>query len=216
MYWKKTPLTGIRASTELLLDDADMPEEMREQFLSNMLQDSERLSRLINNILDFEKLSKGRLKLNLVKQNIRETILKAVSSLSQIADNKQIKIIHSNTSDMYLYYDQDRILQVLVNLISNALKFTEPKTGKIIIDYKYEKGMLEVTVSDNGRGIPKQDLPYIFNKFYQSKNQNIIKPEGSGLGLAISKTIVENHQGKIWVKNNEKIGVTFGFQLPFD
>jgi signal transduction histidine kinase len=136
--------------------------------------------------------------------------------MSYLADKKDIEIIHSNTSDFHAKYDEDRIMQVLTNLISNALKFCQPKTGKIIVDYKYDKGLLEVIIKDNGKGIPEQDIPFVFDKFYQSKNQNIIKPQGSGLGLAISKTIIENHDGNIWVKNNQKSGVTFGFQLPFE
>jgi signal transduction histidine kinase len=165
--------------------------------------------------LDFEKLSKGRADLNIGKFNIRDTILKAIQNLEPIAAKKEISIINSNNSDLFAEYDEDRILQVLTNLVSNAIKFCRPEEGEIVLDYKFEKGFLQVTVKDNGSGIPKQDIPHIFDKFYQSKNQNIIKPEGSGLGLAISKTIIENHKGQIWVKNNKKNGVTFGFQLPF-
>jgi Na+/proline symporter/signal transduction histidine kinase len=212
----KTPITGIRAATELLINDSDdMPDELRKQFLENMMQDSERLSRLINSILDFEKLSKGRAELRLRKSNIRETISKAVQNIKPIASKKGISIINSNKSDVSAYYDEDRILQVLTNLISNAIKFCPVEIGKIIVDYKYEKGYLQVSVKDNGKGIPEQDIAFIFDKFFQSKNQNIIKPEGSGLGLAISKTIIEKHEGEIWVKNNKKSGVTFGFQIPF-
>lgn len=212
----KTPITGIRAATELLMDDQDeMPIEIKTQFLKNMLQDSDRLSRLIHNILDFEKLSTGRAQLNLNKFNIRETIQKTINGLSQIAKKKSIEIVHSNHSDLYAIYDEDRIIQVLTNLISNALKFVEPKKGVVIVDYKYDEGFLEVAIKDNGKGIPEEDIPYVFDKFYQSKNQNTIKPEGSGLGLAISKKIVENHDGKIWVNKNQKSGVTFGFKLPF-
>ncbi|GAB4156451.1 MAG: ATP-binding protein [Winogradskyella sp.] len=212
----KTPITGIRATTELLMDDDDdMPLEIKTQFLKNMLQDSDRLSRLIHNILDFEKLSKGRAQLNIKKYNIRETIEKTVESLRHIADKKQVEIINSNKSDLNAEYDEDRIVQVLTNLISNAIKFCDTKTGKIIVDYRYDEGFLEVTINDNGKGIPIQDLPFIFDKFYQSKNQNIQKPEGSGLGLAICKQIIENHNGKIWVKNNQKSGAIFGFKLPF-
>jgi len=212
----KTPVTGIRAATELLLEDADdMPKDIKEQFLKNMLQDSDRLSRLIHNILDFEKLSKGRAQLKIEKYNIRQTLQKAINSIAHLAAKKEVAIIHSNHSDVFADYDEDRIIQVLTNIITNAVKFCQPKNGKIITNYKYEKGYLEVTISDNGKGIPEQDVPYIFDKFYQSKNQNIVKPEGSGLGLAISKTIIKNHNGSIWVKNNQKSGVTFGFQLPF-
>jgi signal transduction histidine kinase len=212
----KTPITGIRAAAELLIDDLDeMPEEIKSQFLNNILKDSERLSRLIQNILDFEKLSKGRAELNLQKNNIKDTIANTVFSLRHLAKQKGINIIHSNQSDLFAEYDEDRIQQVLTNLISNALKFCEAGNGEIVLDYAYQKGMMEVRVRDNGRGIPESDLLHVFEKFYQSKNQNIIKPEGSGLGLAISSQIIKNHGGDIWVKNNKKIGVTFGFSLPF-
>tara|TARA_Y100000588_G_scaffold307282_1_gene331306 strand:+ start:4952 stop:7642 length:2691 start_codon:yes stop_codon:yes gene_type:complete len=212
----KTPITGIRATTELLMDDDDdMPLEIKTQFLKNMLQDSDRLSRLIHNILDFEKLSKGRTQLNIKSYNIRNTIQKTVDSLKHIADKKQVEIIIINQGDLTVEYDEDRIVQVLTNLISNAIKFCDVKKGVIIVDYKFDLGYLEVSIKDNGKGVPEQDLPFIFDKFYQSKNQNIQKPEGSGLGLAICKQIVENHNGNIWVKNNEKSGATFGFKLPF-
>jgi signal transduction histidine kinase len=153
--------------------------------------------------------------LNIGKHNIRETLQKAIQNLQHIASKRNIRIIHSNKSDVYARYDEDRIMQVLTNIISNALKFCETDKGEIVVDYKYDQGYLMVSVKDNGKGIPVQDIPFIFDKFYQSKNQNIVKPEGSGLGLAISKTIIENHNGNIWVKNNKKNGVTFGFQLPF-
>ena len=212
----KTPITGIRAATELLMDDDDdMPQEVKAQFLKNMLQDSDRLSRLIHNILDFEKLSKGRSTLNIKKYNIKNTIKKTIESLKHIADKKQVEIINSNNSDLNAEYDEDRIVQVLTNLISNAIKFCDVKKGKIVVDYRIDLGYLEVTIKDNGKGVPKRDLPYVFDKFYQSKNQNIQKPEGSGLGLAICKQIIEKHDGKIWVINNEKSGATFGFKLPF-
>ncbi|NCP53003.1 MAG: sodium:proline symporter [Flavobacteriales bacterium] len=212
----KTPITGIRASTELLMDeDNDMPSEIKAQFLSNMLNDSDRLSRLINNILDFEKLSKGKHELNIKQNNIKITIKQAISSVQQLAINKGIAIINDNLVDFVFSYDEDRIVQVLTNLLSNALKFTEPNKGKITIEYKMINNFVEVYVIDNGKGIPDEDFEYIFDKFYQSKNQNTIKPHGSGLGLAICKQILEQHHGKIWAKKSNKNGATFVFKLPF-
>jgi Na+/proline symporter/signal transduction histidine kinase len=212
----KTPVTGIRAATELLMDDDDeMPLEIKKQFLDNMLNDSDRLSRLINNILDFEKLSRGRNQLNIKQNGIRSSIKKAIIGVQQLAVNKGVTIINDNLVDFKFSYDEDRILQVLTNLISNALKFTEPNKGKIIIECKLINNFVEVYVIDNGKGIPDEDFDYIFNKFYQSKNQNTVKPEGSGLGLAICKQILEQHNGKIWAKKGNKNGATFGFMLPF-
>lgn len=212
----KTPITGIRAATELLMDDDDdMPKEMKHQFLKNILQDSDRLARLINNILDFEKLETGRLHLDLRTQDLQKTIEKAVASLQQIASKKNIEINNKTAHKVIINYDEDRILQVLTNLLSNAIKFSPKEKGKVIIDLKLGNGEVEVMVKDNGKGIPVEDHDYIFDKFYQSKYQNTIKPQGSGLGLAITKQIVEKHGGKIWAKKGVKNGATLVFTLPF-
>tara|TARA_R110002033_G_scaffold130272_1_gene170798 strand:- start:2174 stop:4864 length:2691 start_codon:yes stop_codon:yes gene_type:complete len=212
----KTPITGIRAATELLMDeDDDMPKETKAQFLKNILQDSDRLGRLIHNILDFEKLETGRLHLDLQYRDIQETIAKAISSISQIAAKKEVKIINKNTHCFSTNYDEDRILQVLTNLLSNAIKFCSPKTGEIIVDYKLGNEKIEISVTDNGKGIPEEDYEFIFDKFYQSKDQNTRKPQGSGLGLAITKQIVEKHKGKIWAIKDVKNGATLVFTIPF-
>ena len=212
----KTPITGIRAATELLMDeDDDMPKEIKAQFLKNILQDSDRLGRLIHNILDFEKLETGRLNLDLQYQDLQKTIQKAISSINQIAAKKQVEIINNNVHSFKTNYDEDRILQVLTNLLSNAIKFCEPKTGKIVVDYKLGNEKVEISVTDNGKGIPDEDFDFIFDKFYQSKHQNTIKPQGSGLGLAITKQIVEKHNGKIWAKKGVKNGATLVFTIPF-
>ncbi|EDM44128.1 periplasmic sensor signal transduction histidine kinase [unidentified eubacterium SCB49] len=211
----KTPITGIRAATELLMDDEDdMPKEIKKQFLKNILQDSDRLGRLINNILDFEKLETGRLRLNMEYTDIQETINKAVANTQHIAAKKGIIIHIKNVHRFKLEFDEDRILQVFTNLISNAIKFCEPKIGRIEIDYKLGNNALEISVTDNGKGIPAEDIAYVFDKFYQSQHQNTIKPEGSGLGLAITRQIIEKHNGKIWTDKDIKIGAKFVFTLP--
>ena len=185
------------------------------QFLQNILQDSDRLSRLIYNILDFEKLSSDRENLETQKHSLKKTLEKSINSIQQIANNKGVVIINDKLTDFKLNYDEDRILQVLTNLLSNAIKFCEPQKGEIKVEYSFLDGFIFVYVIDNGKSIPDEDLEYVFDKFYQSKNQNTIKPQGSGLGLAISKKIIEKHNGKIWAKNNEKNGVTLVFKLPF-
>lgn len=212
----KTPITGIRAATELLMDDDGMPKAVKDQFLKNILQDSDRLGRLINNILDFEKLETGRLNLDRSLKDITKTIDRAISSLKHIAAKKEVEIINENSQSFNMYYDEDRILQVLTNLLSNAIKFSEAKTGKIIVNYKLKRDIVEISVADNGKGIPKEDHDYIFEKFYQSQHQNTIKPQGSGLGLAISKQIIEKHNGKIWAKKGVKKGAILVFTLPFN
>lgn len=101
-------------------------------------------------------------------------------------------------------------------MLSNALKFCPEKGGTVIVDTTLGNGEVEVMVKDNGKGIPAEDHDYIFDKFYQSKHQNTIKPQGSGLGLAITKQIVEKHGGKIWAQKGRKNGATLVFTLPFD
>ncbi len=211
----KTPITGIRAATELLKDDEDMPKDIKDQFLNNIIQDSDRLARLINNILDFEKLEMGRLDLDLRYQSIQTTIATSIERIKHLANKKEIRIINNNVHDFKLVFDEDRIIQVLTNLLSNAIKFCDEKTGEIIVDYRLGNGVIEVTVNDNGKGIPKEDYEYIFDKFYQSKHQNTIKPQGSGLGLAITKNIIEKHGGEIWAKKEVKKGAMLVFTLPF-
>ncbi|AIY11837.1 sensor histidine kinase [Cellulophaga baltica] len=212
----KTPITGIRAATELLMDEEDdMPKEIKKQFLNNILQDSDRLGRLINNILDFEKMETGRLKLNKGSLDIQQTIRTAVERTQHIAAKKGVKINIKNVHRFYLNYDEDRIIQVLYNLLSNALKFCEPESGHIEIDYRLGNEVLEIVVRDNGKGIPLEDIDFIFDKFYQSQHQNTIKPEGSGLGLAITRQIIEKHGGKIWASKHIKTGAELVFTLPF-
>jgi len=212
----KTPLTGIRASTELLLDDDEMPTEMKSQFLSNILQDSERLSRLINNILDFEKLANNRQELAIAQNDISKTLSKTIRVLKTNADKKNVQIILKNNYAVKLPYDEDRMIQVFTNIISNAIKFCKPEKGEILVDYRLGNNHLEISIKDNGKGIADEDVAFIFDKFYQSKNQNTIKPEGTGLGLAISKQIVEKHNGKIWLNKTSKNGSEFKIKIPLE
>ncbi len=210
----KTPITSIKAASEVLVEGDDMPSELRTKFLDNIVSDSDRLARLIHNILDLEKLSGGQEQLEIESNQIDKTIDKAIHGISQIASNCKVKIIHQNGEEIFANYDEDRMLQVLTNLLSNALKFSESEKGTIWITATQKKKGIEVVVEDNGKGIPKEDINYVFDKFYQSKHQNIKKPIGSGLGLAISKKIIESHKGKIWVDKKYKKGARFLFTIP--
>ena len=209
----KTPVTSIKAASEVL-EDADMPAELRIKFLENINKDSDRLDTLIRNILDLEKLSGNRTELEKEEHDMSDTLRKAIHGVEQIASKKGVSIKFSKKQNVFATYDEDRILQVLTNLLSNSLKFTEPQKGKIRILLEELKTEISVIVKDNGRGIPDEDKAYIFDKFYQSKNQNIKKPQGSGLGLAICKKIVESHAGTISVDKDYKKGALIRFSIP--
>jgi signal transduction histidine kinase len=119
-------------------------------------------------------------------------------------------------NDVEVVYDEDRIQQVIVNLLSNAFKFSNEENGEVKISTYVNQNKVEISVEDNGKGIENDELTAIFNKFYQSKNQTLLKPIGSGLGLAISKQIIESHNGKIWAENSIPQGARLTFTLPLN
>jgi signal transduction histidine kinase len=211
----RTPITAIRAASEILHDDDDIPEELRKQFLQNIISESDRLNRLIDKILDLEKFETGKQKIYLSKNNISKTVEKTLLSLKQLIKNKKISIDFDEASkEIKAFYDEERIIQVIYNLLSNAIKFSSETDGKISIKITEKKEVVEVRIHNNGKGIKEEDFEAIFDKFYQSRNQNVKKPIGSGLGLAICKQIIEHHKGKIWADNAETNGATFIFTLP--
>lgn len=210
----KTPITSIMAASEILTDDENIENEVRSKFLKNIAHDSKRLERLIHNLLDFEKLTLGNADLEIRRNQLAKTIDTAILGMTRLAEKKEVRLVHDCKRTIEAKYDEDRLLQVLTNLISNAIKYTDSKKGIIIISAAPKENEVEIAVEDNGKGIPAEDFKYIFDKFYQVKNQNIKKPEGSGLGLAICKKIIESHQGKIWIDKKYTKGARFVFNLP--
>jgi signal transduction histidine kinase len=210
----RTPITAIRAASEILHDDDDIPLEVRKQFLKSIITESDRLNRLIDKILDLEKFETGKQKLYLSKNNILKTISNTLTPLQQLIKNKNITVVFDPDSDeIKAFYDEERIIQVIQNLISNAIKFCSASSGKITITVTEEQQNVVVKIYNNGKEIKAEDRESIFDKFYQSRDQNVKKPIGSGLGLAICKQIIELHKGKIWTEKTTA-GATFIFTLP--
>jgi Na+/proline symporter/signal transduction histidine kinase len=212
----RTPITAIRAATEILHDDDDdIPKEVRKQFLKSIISESDRLNRLIDKILDLEKFETGKQKLYLSKNNISQTIVTTLDSLRQLINNQNITIEFNGAENkIKAFYDEERIIQVVHNLFSNAIKFCSKTDGKITILVTECKEAVKVSIHNNGEGIKAEDFEPIFDKFYQSRDQNVKKPIGSGLGLAICKQIIEHHKGKISVESTPQKGATFIFTLP--
>lgn len=210
----RTPITAIKAASELLHDEDDMPEELRKQFLQNIISESDRLNRLIGSILDLERFQTGKQKINIELNNLHTTIDKALTPLQQLIINKGITVQTSVPKDISFNYDEDRIIQVITNLTGNAIKFCPDTGGKITISSQIVGSNIVTRICDNGKGIAANDFENIFDKFYQSDNQNIKKPLGSGLGLAICRQIVEYHRGSIWAENAENSGACLIFTLP--
>jgi len=212
----RTPITAIRAASEILHDDDDeIPTEMRKQFLQNIISESDRLNRLIDKILDLEKFESGKQTIDLRVANINATINKSINSLRQLIANKNISVIFYNSDEeTNVSFDEERIIQVVTNLLSNAIKFCHETDGIITIGVEQTETETSIQIYNNGKNVNPDEADAIFEKFYQSVNQNIKKPIGSGLGLAISKQIIEMHKGKIWASNHELEGVTFIFTIP--
>ena len=209
----RTPITAIRAASEILHDDDEIPEDLKKQFLQNIISESDRLNRLIDKILDLEKFETGKQTIHPDKHNLVATIEKSIEPLRQLIRNKKIAIHIESKDKVNAYYDEDRIIQVVTNLISNAIKFCPDDDGLITIQIQSKDDYIYTSVQDNGKGINSNDFEAIFEKFYQSTNQNIKKPVGSGLGLAICKQIIEHHKGKIWAESSMK-GARILFTLP--
>ncbi|MFC6268105.1 ATP-binding protein [Frigoriflavimonas asaccharolytica] len=209
----RTPITAIRATGEILLDDEDMPAEIKKEFLENIISESDRLNEIINDILYLDKLETGAMQLHIKENNIVETFQKALKPLLHLFDKRSLH--HSEVqllNNEIFKFDEQRMIQVFQNILGNALKFTN-ENGMVQTKFMVVNEELKISIFNTGKTIPDEDIDYIFDKFYQSKNQNLRKPIGSGLGLAICKKIMIAQKGNIKVKNNET-GVTFDMYLP--
>ncbi|MDP5077592.1 MAG: sensor histidine kinase, partial [Nonlabens sp.] len=205
----KTPTASIRAASEVLADNDDMPDALKKKFLDNIVADADRLGIIISNILDLEKLSSGREVMDKKQHQLQSTLQKAVDGIYQLALKKGITVTLESLEDVTLFYDEDRIIQVFTNLLSNSMKFVQEQLGVITITVSQTSDEVRITFTDNGKGVPPEDMKYIFEKFYQSNNQNIKKPLGSGMGLAISKHIIDSHQGSISIDEHFSAGARF-------
>ncbi len=211
----RTPITAIRAAGEILLDDEDIPLEIKKEFLGNIISESDRLNEIINDILYLDKLESGTIQLNLQENNILETYQKALKPIQHLIQKKNIHHSEIDLLGQKMYhYDEARIIQVFQNILGNAYKFTE-EGGMIQAKFQEFDNTLKISIFNTGKRVPEEDIDLIFDKFYQSKNQNIRKPVGTGLGLAICKKIIDAHKGKIYAENKE-IGVTFYVLMNHD
>jgi len=210
----RTPLTIIKEDIALIMDGAAGRVKSKQREILEMAQRNiDRLARLINDVLDFQKLQSGRAKFNMQDGSINDVI--------ETVYNTMVKSVKKNGVDFRLAldnslpkttFDNDKITQVLTNLISNAMKFTEK--GSITIATRRIENAIRVSVSDTGCGMKQEDLPKLFRQFQQLSSGGSRKTGGTGLGLAISKDIVEKHGGRTWVESEFGKGTTFHFLLP--
>lgn len=212
----KTPLTSVRSLTEILHDNPDLDMEKRKEFLKIIVKETERLSRLISQVLDFQKIESGIADLELTRVDMNTIIADSLATYAQLIQERQIKLEQEVPSrPHFIRGDRDGLVQVMTNLIANAVKFCNQENGKIRVSVSTKGGILRVDVADNGIGIENKVHQEIFEKFKQIKNVGQGRSQGTGLGLAIAKKIVEHHNGRIWVDSELGRGSTFTFTLPY-
>lgn len=213
----RNPIGAIKQSISVILEGTAGPlTEPQQKFLSNAKRNLDRLGGLIDDILDLAKLEAKKMDVKFRPSQIAAIIDEVCETLDTWAKNKEIKFIKDIQQNLpEINLDPDRIIQVLINIVSNAIKFT-PKDGTITVGVRLPQGgtRMIMTIADTGVGIPKDDLPKIFGKFQQAKNRNAGDKSGTGLGLSIARELVLLHQGDISVASEEGKGTTFTFTLP--
>jgi Na+/proline symporter/signal transduction histidine kinase len=211
----RTPLTSIRAFSEILNDNPQLDTRERARFLGIIIKESERLTRLINQILDLSKIESGTAEWRVAQVDLKETVEDAIAATEQLFLEKNLQLdVRLPQSVPSVLADRDRILQVLINLLSNAAKFCARDVGRTELRLANEGDVLRVDVRDNGPGISDKDQRVIFEKFRQAGDMLTDKPQGTGLGLSISRQIIAHFGGRLWVESEPGKGSTFSFTLP--
>ncbi len=211
----RTPLASIKAYVEMLIDGEAEDDRTKKEFYDIIQTEANRLSRLIDNILNISRIESGLMKINKQPQSLTVILKEAIDVITPQARLKQIQIIEKLTPVFYqTIADRDMLYQAVLNLMSNAVKYT-PEKGTITVQTAVDESEKKVSarISDTGVGIPPKDLPFVFDKFYRAESNNHMA-KGTGLGLSLVKHIVESvHQGRIFVESHVGKGSCFGIEL---
>jgi two-component system phosphate regulon sensor histidine kinase PhoR len=209
----KTPVTSIKGFSETLLDGAMNNQDTLEAFLSIIYKESERMQSLIQDLLDFSKIEQQEFKLNIQDFDLYELINEVITMLDKKAKSKDIRLeLQFQREELYIQGDHDRLKQVFINLISNAILYTPPRGYVIVSLFDYDK-TVKIHVKDTGVGIKKEEIPRIFERFYRVDRARSRDSGGTGLGLAIVKHLVEAHHGNITVRSTLGEGSEFIIEL---
>jgi len=214
----RTPLTSIREGSQLLLDGipGTLTKDQRET-LTIISESSQRLNHLIGNLLDLSRMEADMVSYNYGPADLNRLAVRSAEKVKFLAERKNIHMTLDLAQDKVRLQDLDgaRMEQVLENLLSNAIKFSSEGSNIVIRLRRDSSGEgIHFTVSDTGPGIPKEDLPHIFERFYQGKTQEGRVYVGSGIGLALAKRVVEAHGGKIWAESILGTGTALHFTIP--
>jgi Na+/proline symporter/nitrogen-specific signal transduction histidine kinase len=214
----RTPVTSIKSLSKIILDYPDeLNEQRKKEYLQILVNESERISRLINQVLDIETLQSDNSPLRREPADLVAVVRSAKSGLEQMMTERGVQFsVLIPDQALMAEIDYDRMVQVVVNLLSNALKFCDPEHGKIELQLIKQSSHAIISVRDNGAGIPKAMQTLIFERFTQLQSREKGKPQGTGLGLFITKNIVEKHGGTIRVESEPGQGASFEVKIPLE
>ena len=216
----RTPLTSIKSYTEALVDGAWENKEIAPGFLKVIETETDRMMRMITDLLNLSRMDQNRLALEKEFINMNELVVHIVNRFEMVLQSepyrdKNYRILTDITQrDLWVELDQDKITQVLDNIVNNAIKYS-PDGGRIIVRLMETHTDIIVSVSDEGLGISRKDIPHLFDRFYRVDKARSRAMGGSGLGLAIAQEVIQLHGGKIWVNSIENKGSTFFVSLPY-
>jgi signal transduction histidine kinase len=211
----RTPLASIRALSELMRDEPEMEPAQRQQFLGIVVSETERLSRLVNQVLDMAKIESGNAEWHASDVDLGALLDQAAITTAELFRERGATVeLDKPERVRALRADADRLLQVILNLLSNAAKFVPPGAGRVQVRLRQDEQGVHVEVEDNGPGVPPSQQQLVFEKFRQG-GDGVVRPQGTGLGLPISRRIVEHFGGRLWLRSEPGRGACFGFDLPW-
>nr|WKN38339.1 ATP-binding protein [Tunicatimonas sp. TK19036] len=211
----KTPIFAAQGFVHTLIDGAAENPKIRKKFLKKAARSLDGLDLLVQDLLTLSQMETGGIKMHYEHFNLQEAVREVFEQLESEADKKDLTLILQNKDKpTYVYADRQRIYQVLVNLVGNAIKYTKKDGKTVTVYFNDDVEGINVFVKDEGRGIPANDIHRIFERFYRVEKSRARNKGGTGLGLAIVKHIVEAHQSKVHVKSKVGEGSTFSFMLP--
>ena len=212
----RTPLASIKMAIDLIAQEtAGAINNEQKDIIGRAKQETDRLKRLIDDILDLSKIEAGKLQMNFISNDIHKVIAQVVNAQHDVAKNRGLYLkTELDPKIPHVPFDSDRIAQVLNNLLSNAIKFTRQGGVTVKSQDKSAENHILISIIDTGKGIAEDDLPKLFQKFQQIESAQENETGGTGLGLAICKEIIARHGGRIWVESQLGKGTTFNFIMP--
>lgn len=210
----KTPVTSVSGFSETLMSGEVTDEETTKQFLKIIHDESQRLDRLISDLLNLSKIERQKMPLNLETLNMTALVHEVSVTLQGAIEEKRTRLVLPDPSkDVYLQGDEDRLRQIILNLVGNGINYTA-EGGTVTVSLKENVEKVRLIIKDDGIGIPEESLPRIFERFYRVDRARSRHSGGTGLGLAIVKHLIESHHGEIEVESREGEGTTFTVILP--